>query len=110
ILASIRRIIEDSDPGRKLPEDNAGSAEDLDPVAGERPEAEIATFRAELRAEPEVRKPFTLADVQARMTAEEHAFELAAPEVSAPSRASTAFVEAERGGEPLVEAPTVSGI
>ncbi|MGB3899808.1 MAG: PopZ family protein [Mesorhizobium sp.] len=70
ILASIRRIIEDSDPGRKQPEQAADLSQDLRPEPVEKAEAEVETFRAELRAVPEARKPFTLADVQAKIAAE----------------------------------------
>jgi cell pole-organizing protein PopZ len=75
ILASIRRIIEDSDPGRKLPEESAELKQDLEPAPAEKPEAEVETFRAELRSAPEIRKPFTLADVQAKMAEEQPAVE-----------------------------------
>ena len=75
ILASIRRIIEDSDPGRKLPEESAELKQDLEPAPAEKPEVEVETFRAELRSAPEIRKPFTLADVQAKMAEEQPAVE-----------------------------------
>jgi cell pole-organizing protein PopZ len=68
ILASIRRIIEDSDPGRKQFEEPAGLQQDFKAAPAE--EAEIETFRAELRVVPETKKPFTLADVQAKIAAE----------------------------------------
>jgi hypothetical protein len=72
ILASIRRIIEDSDPGRKQPEQAADLNQDIRPEPVEKAEAEVETFRAELRAVPgpEAKKPFTLADVQAKIAAE----------------------------------------
>ena len=106
ILASIRRIIEDSDPGRKQPEDGAELKQDIEPVAGERPEAEITTFRAELGAGPEARKPFTLADVQARMTAEDRASEQAGSR----DNVSLASVEAEASGRAHVEAPVADAV
>ncbi|HEY4193876.1 MAG TPA: PopZ family protein [Mesorhizobium sp.] len=71
ILASIRRIIEDSDPGRKQPETGDELKQDLEPDMVEKPEAEVEAFRAELRGSLETRKPFTLADVQAKMAAEQ---------------------------------------
>jgi cell pole-organizing protein PopZ len=88
ILASIRRIIEDSDTGRK-PGDEAAHAEpdaadgassvyepakrDAVPVRGEGAVIEVDAFRAELRAPnptPEPRKPVTLAEVQAQIAAD----------------------------------------
>jgi hypothetical protein len=70
ILASIRRIIEDSDPGRKQPEQSAESVQDPEPAPVEEPDTQVDAFRAELRVVPEAKKPFTLADVQAKMAAE----------------------------------------
>lgn len=74
ILASIRRIIEDSDPGRKQPEQAA------EPAPLVNAEAEVETFRAELGDVPENGKPFTLAEVQARIAAERSAADTAQPE------------------------------
>lgn len=86
ILASIRRIIEDSDPGRKQPGEGAGAQseghaqdefkqdelrQDLRATPAEKPEAEVEAFRNELRhASPANGKPFTLAEVQAKIAAE----------------------------------------
>lgn len=70
ILASIRRIIEDSDPGRKPPEQSVESKQDPVPAPVEEPDTQVDAFRAELRVVPEAKKPFTLADVQAKMAAE----------------------------------------
>jgi cell pole-organizing protein PopZ len=87
ILASIRRIIEDSDTGRKPHEEaGAGQAEheassggsayeparrDVAPARGEGAVIEVDAFRAELRAPtPEPRKPVTLAEVQAQIAAD----------------------------------------
>ena len=73
ILASIRRIIEDSDTGRKpaqdLSEIQLASEADVSPVAVvETTSPEVAAFRSELRAEPQAPKPIiTLADVQAQL-------------------------------------------
>jgi len=65
ILASIRRIIEDSDNGRKQPGEADELRQDLEPSPGEAPAADVDAFRAELHAAPEVRKPVALAEVQA---------------------------------------------
>ncbi len=70
ILASIRRIIEDSDPGRKQADQAAEPEQDTQPAPVEKAETEVETFRAELRAVPDDGKPFTLAEVQARIAAE----------------------------------------
>ncbi|QND60976.1 PopZ family protein [Mesorhizobium huakuii] len=65
ILASIRRIIEDSDNGRKQPGEAEELRQDLEPSPSEAPAADVDAFRAELHAAPEVRKPVALAEVQA---------------------------------------------
>jgi len=65
ILASIRRIIEDSDNGRKQPGEAEELRQDLEPSPGEAPAGDVDAFRAELHAAPEVRKPVVLAEVQA---------------------------------------------
>jgi cell pole-organizing protein PopZ len=65
ILASIRRIIEDSDNGRKQPGEADELRQDLEPSPGEAPAADVDAFRAELHAAPEIRKPVALAEVQA---------------------------------------------
>lgn len=65
ILASIRRIIEDSDNGRKQPGEADELRQDLEPSPGEAPAADVDAFRAELNAAPEIRKPVVLAEVQA---------------------------------------------
>ena len=74
ILASIRRIIEDSDTGRKQPADAGELRQDLQPIPVVAPAAEVDTFRSELRAETSPAKPVSLAEVQAQLAA-------AAPEV-----------------------------
>jgi cell pole-organizing protein PopZ len=69
ILASIRRIIEDSDGGRKQPADAVEPAPAVDAATEAAPEVEV--FRAELRAdngEAESRKPVSLAEVQEQLT------------------------------------------
>ncbi|TPI34647.1 DUF2497 domain-containing protein [Mesorhizobium sp. B3-2-1] len=65
ILASIRRIIEDSDNGRKQPGETDELQQDLEPAPSAVAAADIDAFRAELHAVPEVRKPAATAEVQA---------------------------------------------
>ncbi|MER8913421.1 PopZ family protein [Mesorhizobium sp. M0761] len=65
ILASIRRIIEDSDTGRKLPGDADELRQDLVPAAG--PVLDVEAFRSELHSSTESKKPVTLAEVQAQL-------------------------------------------
>jgi len=65
ILASIRRIIEDSDGGRKQPGEADELRQDLAPSADSIPDVEA--FRADLHAAPDARKPITLAEVQAQL-------------------------------------------
>ncbi|OBQ75472.1 PopZ family protein [Mesorhizobium erdmanii] len=64
ILASIRRIIEDSDNGRKQPGEAEELRQDLEPSPSEAAAADVDAFRAELHAVPEVGKPVALADPQ----------------------------------------------
>ncbi|ESW71834.1 PopZ family protein [Mesorhizobium sp. C277A] len=63
ILASIRRIIEDSDTGRKGDADEL--RQDLVPAAG--PVSDVEAFRSELHSSTESKKPVTLAEVQAQL-------------------------------------------
>ncbi|MES0128222.1 PopZ family protein [Mesorhizobium sp. M0029] len=63
ILASIRRIIEDSDTGRKGGADEL--RQDLVPAAG--PVSDVEAFRSELHSSTESKKPVTLAEVQAQL-------------------------------------------
>ena len=113
ILASIRRIIEDNDAGRRQadepvqarPEQSRTAAQALAPapVAAERTVIEVDAFRNELRTpidamerapaprEGTQKKPVTLAEVQAQITAEAAAMPSrwdvpAAPETPAPER------------------------
>ncbi|MGX5841938.1 PopZ family protein [Mesorhizobium sp. ArgA1] len=65
ILASIRRIIEDSDTGRKQPGDADELRQDLAPAAG--PASDVEAFRSELHSAAESKKPVTLAEVQAQL-------------------------------------------
>jgi cell pole-organizing protein PopZ len=74
ILASIRRIIEDSDTGRKQPAEAGELRQDLEPAAVNVPAAavpnvEVDAFRSELHADAGFRKPVTLAEVQAQLAA-----------------------------------------
>ncbi|TIS69218.1 PopZ family protein [Mesorhizobium sp.] len=90
ILASIRRIIEDNDTGRKQPDEADDLLQDLAsvavpaPAAGEAPPAtgeapsavggappEAGAFRAELRPGFDARRPVTLTEVQAPRSAAE---------------------------------------
>ncbi|MER8371679.1 PopZ family protein [Mesorhizobium sp. M1406] len=71
ILASIRRIIEDSDGGRKQPGDADELRQDLEPASSADAAPDVEAFRADLHAAPEVRKPVTLAEVQAQLPAAE---------------------------------------
>ncbi|TPI31443.1 DUF2497 domain-containing protein [Mesorhizobium sp. B3-1-6] len=69
ILASIRRIIEDSDTGRKQPAEAGELRQDLEPAAVSVPTVEVDAFRSELHADAGPRKPATLAEVQAQLAA-----------------------------------------
>ena len=69
ILASIRRIIEDSDTGRKQPEEADELRQDLEPAAAAGPASDVDAFRSDLHVE--TRKPVTLAEVQAQLTSTE---------------------------------------
>ncbi|MGB3645306.1 MAG: PopZ family protein [Mesorhizobium sp.] len=106
ILASIRRIIEDSDPGRKQPEQVADLNQDLRPAPEEKAEAEVETFRAELRAVPEDRKPFTLADVQAKIAAERQR-EMPDVEQEAPPSSRPSVTLAEIGAQVSADSQSV---
>ena len=104
ILASIRRIIEDNDAGRKQP----GEPEQSRPAAqapAERTVIEVDAFRSELRTPPAeasipapretpAEKPVSLAEVQAQITAEAAAM---------PSRWMDSAPEAS--GRPVAEIP-----
>ncbi|UVK52461.1 PopZ family protein [Mesorhizobium sp. AR02] len=65
ILASIRRIIEDSDNGRKQPGEADELRQDLEPSPSEAPATDVDAFRAELHTAPEVRMPVALGEIQA---------------------------------------------
>lgn len=71
ILASIRRIIEDSDSGRKSTIEMVDARQDDEPIAAttasvENTAPEVDAFRSELRTELPS-KPISLADVQAQL-------------------------------------------
>ncbi|AZO14173.1 DUF2497 domain-containing protein [Mesorhizobium sp. M2A.F.Ca.ET.043.05.1.1] len=104
ILASIRRIIEDSDTGRKQPAEAGELRQDLEPAVVNIPSAavpavEIDTFRSELHADAGPRKPATLAEVQAQLAATDPllARAEARPE---PVKAAPAETGARRAAEP----------
>ncbi|ADV12600.1 PopZ family protein [Mesorhizobium ciceri] len=67
ILASIRRIIEDSDGGRKQPGDADELSQDLERASSAYAAPDVEAFRADLHAAPEGRKPVTLAEVQSQL-------------------------------------------
>ena len=71
ILASIRRIIEDSDTGRKPAGEMDELRQDLELAPTPAPEPDVDAFRAELRGGLDVRTPATLAEVQAQLPAAE---------------------------------------
>jgi cell pole-organizing protein PopZ len=104
ILASIRRIIEDSDPGRKQPEQSAEPRQDLEPAPVEAPDTQVDAFRAELRVVPEARKPFTLADVQAKIAEEQPVVETTKVEFDDPASSRPALTLAEVGAQMAADA------
>jgi cell pole-organizing protein PopZ len=137
ILASIRRIIEDSDTGRKpgeveagpVPRETAGgegsasepARPEAAPARGEGAVIEVDAFRAELRAPAapasEPRKPVTLAEVQAQIAADARkragegtpAAEIAAP-AAEPARENPPAAVATGELEWTAPAPSASPI
>ena len=110
ILASIRRIIEDSDTGRKQPGDANELRQDLQPTLAVAPAPEVDAFRAELNTEPDARKPVSLAEVQAQLVAEPVVARApvradAAPVVAAKAPVTLAEVSARIAAEPDPVAP-----
>ncbi|TIW97177.1 PopZ family protein [Mesorhizobium sp.] len=113
ILASIRRIIEDSDTGRKQPGDANELRQDLQPApAAVVPAPDVDAFRAELNAGTEARKPVSLAEVQAQLAAEPvvarmetHTRADAAPAVELKAPVTLAEVSARIAAEPGPAAP-----
>ncbi len=105
ILASIRRIIEDSDTGRRPPIDIDGPTQDGElEQESESAAPEIAAFRAEFRGEPQVVKPVTLSEVQARIDSEKQPVTEAAETGSRPMMTLAevgARVTGEGGSKPV---------
>ncbi|RUU06983.1 DUF2497 domain-containing protein [Mesorhizobium sp. USDA-HM6] len=109
ILASIRRIIEDSDTGRKQPAADSGDLrQDLQPTAA--PTADVDAFRSELKAESTPRKPVSLAEIQAQLASSDPALERgetrSAPVKTAPAPTTLAELGARVAAEP--DAPAVA--
>ncbi|MER8485939.1 PopZ family protein [Mesorhizobium sp. M1322] len=115
ILASIRRIIEDNDTGRKQPDEADDLLQDLASVAvpgpavgGAPPEAggappEVRAFRAELRPGFDARRPVTLTEVQAQPSAAEPVIARVEPPARsdpAPVKAPVTLAEARIAAEP----------
>jgi len=112
ILASIRRIIEDSDTGRQS-DDASGITQDVEPVA-KQAAADVDAFRAELRTEPVVARPEVTALDQPVVTPVEKAG-AAVPKEEQRSHVTLAQVGAQLATEkaaPLISngAPSLSQI
>lgn len=111
ILASIRRIIEDSDTGRKQPVDAGEPRQDLQPAPAVEPVAEVDAFRSELHAETTPKKPVSLAEVQAQLAAADPAVRRVEtrpePVKITPAPRTLAEVGARIAAEPA--APAVAG-
>ncbi|SJM34053.1 PopZ family protein [Mesorhizobium delmotii] len=130
ILASIRRIIEDNDTGRKQPDEADDLLQDLASVAvpapavggapaaagGAPPEAggappaaggappEVSAFRSELRSGLDARGPVTLTEVQAQPSAVEPVIARMEPRVHsdpAPVKAPVTLAGARVAAEPV---------
>ena len=113
ILASIRRIIEDSDTGRKQPAEAGELRQDLEPAAVNMPPAavpavEVDAFRSELHAEAGPRKPATLAEVQAQLAATDPVLAEARPEPVKAAPAPTTLAEASARRTPEPSAPAAA--
>ena len=109
ILASIRRIIEDSDTGRKQPAADSGDLrQDLQPAA---PTADVDAFRSGSNAQSAPREPVSLAEIQAQLAASDPSVAGAEmrpePVTTAPAPATLAEVGARVAAEP--DAPGVAG-
>ncbi|HEY4192747.1 MAG TPA: DUF2497 domain-containing protein, partial [Mesorhizobium sp.] len=104
ILASIRRIIEDSDTGRKQPDEADELRQDLAPAPGAVRGTDMDAFRAELHAGVESRRPATLAEVQPQPSAEPATARMEPPARSVPVKApaTLAEVSARIAAEPVV--------
>lgn len=136
ILASIRRIIEDNDTGRKQPDEADDLLQDLASVAvpapavggappaagGAPPEVggappEAGAFRAELRPGLDARRPVTLTEVQAPPSAAEPVIARMEPPVRSdptPVRATVppagARIAAEPAAKPEPDAPATARV
>ncbi|PBC03983.1 PopZ family protein [Mesorhizobium sp. WSM3860] len=109
ILASIRRIIEDSDTGRKQPAaDNGDVRQDLRPTPAAQT-ADVDAFRSELNAGYAPSKPVSLAEIQAQLAASDPTIAETSPEPvkTAPAPITLAEVGARVAAEP--DTPTVAG-
>jgi uncharacterized protein len=102
ILASIRRIIEDSDTGRKPAGEPDELRQDLEQASAPASVQDVDAFRAELRGGLDVRKPATLAEVQAQLPAAEPIV----ARVETPVRSDPASVRAPATLAPVAQAPT----
>ncbi|AGB46101.1 PopZ family protein [Mesorhizobium sp. CO1-1-7] len=106
ILASIRRIIEDSDNGRKQPGEADELQQDLEPPPSAVAAADIDAFRAELHAAPEVRKPVAVTET---IQAQPAIARMDAPPRADPAPGRTpmtlAEVSARVAAEPAADAP-----
>ncbi|MER8560298.1 PopZ family protein [Mesorhizobium sp. M0578] len=98
ILASIRRIIEDSDTGRKQPGDADELRQDLQPAPAAGRAAEGDAFRSELRGGLEIAKPATHAEVQP--TAAPVIERLETPLRAGPAKAAVTLAEVNTAPEP----------
>ncbi|WP_421912672.1 DUF2497 domain-containing protein [Mesorhizobium sp.] len=106
ILASIRRIIEDSDSGRKpageADEPRQDLGHDLDLASAPAPVQEVDAFRAELRGGLDVRRPSNFAEVQAQLPAVDPVI----ARMETPVRSDPAPVKAHPVGlAPVTQAP-----
>ncbi|MDG4880219.1 PopZ family protein [Mesorhizobium sp. WSM4884] len=111
ILASIRRIIEDSDTGRKQPAAEGGDVrQDLQPTPAA-PVADVDAFRSELNAESAPRKPVSLAEIQAQLAASDPAAARAETRSEPMKTASAPTTLAEVGARITAEpdTPAVAG-
>lgn len=106
ILASIRRIIEDSDTGRKQPADAGELRQDLHPAPVVAPVAEVDAFRSELHAETSPRKPASPAEPQLAAVEAEVGRAEARPEPVRPVPTTLAEVGARVASEPGASAGT----
>ncbi|RUV45328.1 MAG: DUF2497 domain-containing protein [Mesorhizobium sp.] len=109
ILASIRRIIEDSDTGRKQPAaDNGDVRQDLRPTPAAQT-ADLDAFRSELNVGSAPSKPVSLAEIQAQLAASDPTIAETSPEPvkTAPAPSTLAEVGARVAAEP--DTPAVAG-